>query len=471
MKVDALMAEIKQGVFFGNTVADLYTIEFQKRGLPHVHILVWLHADNKLPTPTDIDSIISAEIPDKNIDPIGYATVTKFMIHGPCGQANSKAPCMKKGQCSKHFPKEFRVETSFDENGFAIYRRRNDERYATKNGIDLDNRYVVPHHLQLIVRGTGTAPAEADSADADGGNLGESIFDSEIVPSSLVEIAPILRVANEVESSNPRVAYLCRFYAFEKAHRLDPTSSGRGCASIQDSVLQRLERENDPTLMGRVKKSDAREMQSFYLQYYKKYIQALKNAADRADRAQLTKAYQTAAVLFEVLKAVNLTQSVEVDHEILEAHNKVEEKAKVCVPFNILPLDPDSANQAIMQYPEIQAAVNALRNTRGLPWPKDYKQKVNEDLLDWLQAMFGFPVRAPSSNILVIHLHFSKSDQQPKLDEHALNDVMKKLFKNYKRWCKYLGRKSSLWLPTIQQEVQQRKLLYMGLYLLIWDGI
>jgi hypothetical protein len=42
--------------------------------------------------------------------------------------------------------------------------------------------------------------------------------------------------------------------------------------------------ENDPTLMGRVKKSDAREMQGFYQHYYKKYIQALHNAADKADR-------------------------------------------------------------------------------------------------------------------------------------------------------------------------------------------
>lgn len=49
-------------------------------------------------------------------------------------------------------------------------------------------------------------------------------------------------------------------------------------------VLTTSLQENDPTLMGRVKKSDAREMQSFYQHYYKKYIQALQNAADKADR-------------------------------------------------------------------------------------------------------------------------------------------------------------------------------------------
>ncbi|XP_039159176.1 callose synthase 3 [Eucalyptus grandis] len=307
------------------------------------------------------------------------------------------------------------------------------------------------------------------------GALGESSFDSEVVPSSLVEIAPILRVANEVESSNPRVAYLCRFYAFEKAHRLDPTSSGRGVRQFKTALLQRLERENDPTLKGRVKKSDAREMQSFYQHYYKKYIQALQNAADKADRAQLTKAYQTANVLFEVLKAVNMTQSMEVDKEILEAQFKVEEKTQIYVPYNILPLDPDSANQAIMKYPEIIAAVVALRNTRGLPWPKDYKKK-DYDILDWLQAMFGFQKDNVANQrehliLLLANVHirrFPNPNQPPKLDDQALTEVMKKLFKNYKKWCKFLDRKSSLWLPTIQQEVQQRKLLYMGLYLLIW---
>ncbi|GER48735.1 callose synthase [Striga asiatica] len=148
------------------------------------------------------------------------------------------------------------------------------------------------------------------------GNLGESMMDSEVVPSSLVELGPILRVANEVEPINPRVAYLCRFYAFEKAHRLDPTSSGRGVRQFKTALLQRLERETEMTLATR-KGSDEGEMKSFYQHYYRKYIEALQNAADKADRARLTKAYQTAAVLFEVLKAVNLTVAIEVDDEVM----------------------------------------------------------------------------------------------------------------------------------------------------------
>lgn len=51
---------------FGGTRCPMYSIEWQKRGLPHAHILIWLL--NKI-RPAEIDQIISAEIPDRTIDP------------------------------------------------------------------------------------------------------------------------------------------------------------------------------------------------------------------------------------------------------------------------------------------------------------------------------------------------------------------------------------------------------------------
>lgn len=39
--------------------------------------------------------------------------------------------------------------------------------------------------------------------------------------------------------------------------------------------------------------------------------------------------------------------------QILETQDKVAEKTEILVPYNILPLDPDSANQAIMRFPEV----------------------------------------------------------------------------------------------------------------------
>lgn len=37
------------------------------------------------------------------------------------------------------------------------------------------------------------------------------VFDNEVVPSSLQSIAPILRVAAEIQAERPRVAYLCTY--------------------------------------------------------------------------------------------------------------------------------------------------------------------------------------------------------------------------------------------------------------------
>ncbi|KAI5335429.1 hypothetical protein L3X38_025562 [Prunus dulcis] len=305
------------------------------------------------------------------------------------------------------------------------------------------------------------------------------VFDNEVVPSALASIAPILRVANEIDRERPRVAYLCRFYAFEKAHRLDPSSSGRGVRQFKTLLLQRLERDNASSLASRVKKTDAREIESFYQQYYEQYVRSL-DQGEQADRAQLGKAYQTAGVLFEVLCAVNKTEKVEeVAPEIIAAARDVQEKTEIYTPYNILPLDSAGATQSVMQLEEVKAAVGALWNTRGLNWPSAFesRQKAGDlDLLDWLRAMFGFQkdnVRNQREHLILllanthIRLH-PKPEPLNKLDDRAVDAVMGKLFKNYKTWCKFLGRKHSLRLPQGQQEIQQRKILYMGLYLLIW---
>ena len=45
----------------------MYTIEFQKRGLPHAHILLWLDGENRLHNGSNIDKIISAELPNPDL--------------------------------------------------------------------------------------------------------------------------------------------------------------------------------------------------------------------------------------------------------------------------------------------------------------------------------------------------------------------------------------------------------------------
>ena len=74
------------------------------------------------------------------------------MMHGPCGYANPRSPCMVNDKCTKHFPKIFYEETTIDEEGFPIYRRKNDGKTIVKNGITLDNRYVVPYNVDLLVK-------------------------------------------------------------------------------------------------------------------------------------------------------------------------------------------------------------------------------------------------------------------------------------------------------------------------------
>ncbi|KAL5141792.1 hypothetical protein HKD37_09G025074 [Glycine soja] len=98
----------------------------------------------------EIDQIISAEIPSHENDPKLYTLVQNHMVHGPCGILQSKSPCMKEGMCSRFYPKMFQPQTVLDSNDYPIYRRRNDGRTISKNGVIIDNRYIVPYNAKLL---------------------------------------------------------------------------------------------------------------------------------------------------------------------------------------------------------------------------------------------------------------------------------------------------------------------------------
>jgi hypothetical protein len=162
LKVKELLADLKGGLF-GPYQAHVYTIEYQKRGLPHIHLLLWLSSSVQFLTAERIDEVICAELPPESWGPEFRAIVTGQMTHGPCGDDYLDAPCMARRFpmsplcCQKNFPKPFAPVTVVHEDRYPEYRRRDtgDTFTVRKPGfageeVIRDNRWVVPYNPFLL---------------------------------------------------------------------------------------------------------------------------------------------------------------------------------------------------------------------------------------------------------------------------------------------------------------------------------
>ena len=178
MKQQQLLEDIRgkgnQPGCFGRCVADTWTIEYQKRSLPHMHLLVWLAKDQAYLTPDLVDEWVRAEFPTTYDDPNQSArsdrsarsVVERNMCHGPCGEQEEAGRCMvkKKGSdelhCSANFPFSFQETTQLRNDGYPLYRRRdNGEHFMKSSRLHSDdapfrytNQWVVPHNLHLCYR-------------------------------------------------------------------------------------------------------------------------------------------------------------------------------------------------------------------------------------------------------------------------------------------------------------------------------
>lgn len=69
LKLQELLEDIFKNKIFGKPVAKVHVIEFQKRGLPHAHILLILSNESKPHDVDSIDKLVWAEIPDIELIP------------------------------------------------------------------------------------------------------------------------------------------------------------------------------------------------------------------------------------------------------------------------------------------------------------------------------------------------------------------------------------------------------------------
>ncbi len=165
LKVKELLTDLKNHLF-GPYTGHVYMIEYQKRGLLYIHLLLFLKQEATFLTPELINEVVYAELPDPLWDLTGKLTdvVIRNMTHGPCRLDDYlKAPCIDRRNpislltCQKQFPKAFIAATIIHEDGYPEYQYRDDGCTFTvcKPGfpdqeVVYNNRQVIPYNLYLL---------------------------------------------------------------------------------------------------------------------------------------------------------------------------------------------------------------------------------------------------------------------------------------------------------------------------------
>lgn len=166
-KLASLLADIKSEEVFGRHVGHAYAIEFQKRGLPHAHIVVILAAGDRPRNASAINEMTSSEIPpcpdadDQSDAAIAQrrlrSLVLEHMLHNDCSGSNGRrCPCWDadRRKCRGDFPWKYMDETVVgDDRRRSVYRRRSGDKWtADVNGRQVTNQWVVPYNAFLLLK-------------------------------------------------------------------------------------------------------------------------------------------------------------------------------------------------------------------------------------------------------------------------------------------------------------------------------
>ncbi|KAL3105716.1 hypothetical protein niasHT_029001 [Heterodera trifolii] len=126
-KATEFIKDVTERCVLGKVAGWCYSVEHQKRGMPHIHMLLILEKGGRLTTPEQVDEYVSARIPklpqlldqspEANQQRRLWHYVTTMMLH------DCNAACLEGSRCRKHFPKPYSDRTELSEVRYTNYVR------------------------------------------------------------------------------------------------------------------------------------------------------------------------------------------------------------------------------------------------------------------------------------------------------------------------------------------------------------
>ncbi|XP_061343058.1 callose synthase 9 [Gastrolobium bilobum] len=313
------------------------------------------------------------------------------------------------------------------------------------------------------------------------------------VPSALAknrDIDEILRVADEIQDDDPNVSRILCEHAYSLSQNLDPNSEGRGVLQFKTGLMSVIKQKLAKREVGTIDRSqDIARLQEFYKSYREKNnveklheeeMKLRESGAFSRDLGELERKTVKRKRVFATLKVLGtvLEQlTKEIPDELKRVMDSDSAMTEDLIAYNIIPLDSSSSTNAIISFPEVQAAVSALKYFSGMPQlPRDYfiSPTRNPNMFDFLQYTFGFQKdNVANQREHIVHLLANEQSRlgipdetEPKLDEATVQKIFVKSLENYINWCNYLCIQP-VW-SSLEAVSKEKKLLYVSLYFLIW---
>ncbi len=139
----------------------IWTIEYQKHNLSHIHILLFLHRENNFLEWVHMNELICAELLNLNIDlnESLRCIIESQLTYNSCDVWNFSASCMKDNLkdfervCEKRFSKLYQIEIMIQLNDYSLYRKcQNDHiwmKHVNDRDVYLNNTWVMLYNSYL----------------------------------------------------------------------------------------------------------------------------------------------------------------------------------------------------------------------------------------------------------------------------------------------------------------------------------